>query len=49
MYESDKVIGKHVTEAIKWIDAMDLWEEVEDIESNYLGIVTGIVHPVHFA
>lgn len=44
MYESDKVIGTDVREAIKWIDSMDLWDEVIDIESNAEGIVTNIIH-----
>lgn len=44
MYESDKVIGTDIREAIKWIDAMDLWDEVIEIESDAYGIVTAVIH-----
>jgi len=44
MYESDKVIGTDVREAIKWIDAKDLWDEVIEIESDATGIVTNVIH-----
>ena len=44
MYESDKVIGKDIREAIKWIEAQDLWDEVIDIESDGTGTVTAVIH-----
>jgi len=44
MYESDKVIGTDVREAIKWIEAKDLWGEVIEIESDATGIVTNVIH-----
>ena len=44
MYESDKVIGTDVREAIRWIEAMDLWDEVVEIESDGTGIVTNVIH-----
>ena len=44
MYESDKVIGTDVREALQWITAMDLWDEVIDIESDGTGIVTNVIH-----
>ena len=44
MYESDKVIGTDVREAIKWIDAKDLWDEVVEIESDCYGTVTNVIH-----
>ena len=44
MYESDKVVGTDIREAIKWIDAKDLWDEVVEIEANCTGIVTAVVH-----
>ena len=44
MYESDKVIGTDIREAIKWIDAKDLWDEVVEIESDGTGIVTNVIH-----
>ena len=44
MYESDKVIGTDVREAIKWIEAKDLWDEVIEIESDAYGIVTAVIH-----
>ena len=44
MYESDKVVGEHVREAIKWIDAKDLWDEVIEIVSDAYGTVTAVIH-----
>ena len=44
MYESDKVVGTDVREAIKWIEAKDLWDEVVEIESDGTGIVTAVIH-----
>lgn len=44
MYESDKVIGTDVREAIKWIEAKDLWDEVIDLETDATGIVTAVIH-----
>ena len=44
MYESDKVIGADIREAIKWIEAKDLWAEVVDIEADGTGIVTAVIH-----
>ena len=44
MYESDKVIGTDVREALKWIEAKDLWDEVVEIESDGTGIVTAVIH-----
>lgn len=43
-YESDKVIGTHICEALKWITAMDLWDEVIDVESDGYGTVTNVIH-----
>lgn len=44
MYESDKVIGASHREAIQWITAMDLWDEVIDLEVDCYGIVTAVIH-----
>lgn len=44
MYGSDKVIGTDVREAIKWIEAKDLWDEVIDLVSDATGIVTAVIH-----
>ena len=44
MYESDKVVGTDIREAIKWIEAKDLWDEVVEIESDATGIVTAVIH-----
>ena len=44
MYESDKVVGTDVREAIKWIEAMDLWDEVVDIVSDGTGKVITVIH-----
>lgn len=43
-YESDKVIGSHIYEALQWITGMDLWDEVIEIESDGYGIVTNVIH-----
>lgn len=44
MYESDKVVGATHFEAIQWITAMDLWDEVVDLEVDAYGIVTAVIH-----
>ena len=44
MYESDKVVGASHREAIQWITAMDLWDEVIDLEVDCYGIVTKVIH-----
>ena len=44
MYESDKVIGTSHREAIQWITAMDLWNEVIELEVDNYGIVTAVIH-----
>ena len=44
MYESDKVIGATHREAIQWITAMGLWDEVIDREVDCYGIVTAVIH-----
>ena len=44
MYESDKVVGAHHREALQWITAMDLWDEVIDLEVDENGIVTAVIH-----
>ena len=44
MYESEKVIGKTHREAIQWITAMDLWDEVVELEVDNYGIVTAVIH-----
>lgn len=43
-YESDKVVGTDIREAIKWIDAKDLWYEVIDIVADGTGIVIKVIH-----
>lgn len=44
MYESDKVVGRSHWEAIRWITAKDLWDEVIDLEVDAYGIVTAVIH-----
>lgn len=44
MYESDKVVGTDIREAIKWIEAKDLWDEVVDIVSDATGMVITVIH-----
>lgn len=43
-YESDKVVGSDVREAVKWIEGKDLWDEVVHIEADATGIVTKVIH-----
>ena len=44
MYESDKVIGTDIREAIRWIEAKDLWDEVIDLKADATGIVIAVIH-----
>ena len=44
MYESDKIVGANHREAIPWITAMDLWDEVIDLVVDAYGIVTAVIH-----
>ena len=44
VYESDKVIGATHREALMWITAMDLWDEVIDLEVDIYGTVTAVIH-----
>lgn len=44
MYESDKVVGATHREAIKWITAMDLWDEVVELELDAYGTVVRVIH-----
>lgn len=44
MYESDKVIGSSYREAVAWIEAKDLWDEVVEIETDCYGMVTRVIH-----
>ena len=44
MYASDKVIGTHHREAVRWIEEMDLWDEVIDLVVDAYGIVTAVIH-----
>ena len=44
MYESDKVVGATHREAIKWITAMDLWDEVVELELDVYGTVVRVIH-----
>ena len=43
-YESDKVVGATHREAIMWITAKDLWDEVVELEVDAYGIVTAVIH-----
>ena len=44
MYESDKVIGATHREAIRWITAKDLWDEVIDLVVDAYGTVIAVIH-----
>jgi len=43
-YESDKVVGASHYEAIQWITAKDLWDEVIELEVDCYGTVTRVIH-----
>lgn len=43
-YESDKVVGATHREAIMWITAKDLWDEVVELEVDCYGTVTRVIH-----
>lgn len=44
MYESDKVVGTDIREALRWIEARDLWDEVIYLETDTTGIVVAVIH-----
>ena len=44
VYESDKVIGATHREAIRWITAKDLWDEVIDLVVDGYGTVIKVIH-----
>lgn len=44
MYESDKVVGTDIREALRWIEARDLWNEVIHLETDTTGIVVAVIH-----
>lgn len=44
MYESDKVVGEFYCEAVRVIEALDLWHEVTGLETDCYSIVTKVNH-----
>lgn len=44
MYESDKAVGMFHAEAIRFIEANDLWDEVVDLQTDCYGTVTEVIH-----
>lgn len=44
MYESDKVVGSHYADAVRWIEARDLWDEVVDLVADAYGTVVRVLH-----
>ena len=41
---SDKVVGMTYTEAVKFLDEMDLWDEVVLLKTDCYGFVVAVVH-----
>ena len=44
VYESDKVVGGTHREAVRWLTAMDLWDEVVDLVVDGTGTVVRVIH-----
>jgi hypothetical protein len=44
MYRSDKAVGMFYTEALRFIERNDLWEEVISIKTDDFGKVVSILH-----
>lgn len=44
MRQSDKVVGMTHFLAIQYIESLDLWDEVVDLEVDCYGIVTRVIH-----
>jgi hypothetical protein len=44
MYRTDCLVGKSHREAVRWIEANDLWDEVVDLITDCYGIVIKVVH-----
>lgn len=42
--QSDKVVGMRHFDAIRYIERMDLWEEVIDLMIDAYGIVVKVIH-----
>ena len=41
---SDKAVGMTYAEAVRFIEAADLWEEVIDLKTDEHGIVVKVLH-----
>lgn len=44
MRQSDKVVGMTHFMAINYIESLDLWDEVVDLEVDYRGVVVRVIH-----
>lgn len=42
--QSDKVVGMRCFDAVRYIERMDLWEEVIDLMTDAYGIVVKVIH-----
>ena len=42
--QSDKVVGMRYFDAVRYIERMDLWEEVIDLMTDTYGIVVKVIH-----
>lgn len=42
--QSDKVIGMRYFDAVRYIERMDLWEEVIDLMTDAYGVVVKVIH-----
>lgn len=44
MRQSDKVVGMTHFKAINYIESLDLWNEVVDLEVDHRGVVVRVIH-----
>ena len=44
MRQSDKVVGMTHLMAINYIESLDLWDEVVDLEVDHRGVVVRVIH-----
>lgn len=44
MYESDKVVGMFHGEAVRYVEANDLWDEVVELVTDAMGTVVAVRH-----
>lgn len=42
--QSDRVVGMRHFDAVRYIERMDLWDEVIDLVTDACGIVVRVIH-----